>query len=139
LGGADLGLTGDANLPTLVVCRSSAEGLIAAQRLAAGELSGVPSWHCLGLVVVADDRHPLPKALVELAALVTAGYAQHWPIPWMESWRTPPILTQPTPIPIQPMTAESTTRPKPRGPAHAAPRRFGRHPRRTNKGTKEQP
>ena len=70
LGGADLGMSNVANLPILVVCRSSADGLIAAQRLAAHELSETPSWHCLGLVVVADDRGPLAKALAELAALV---------------------------------------------------------------------
>jgi hypothetical protein len=77
-------------LPTLVVCRSSADGLIAAQRLAAGELCGTPTWPCLGLVVVADGPGPLAKPLAELAALVLGGYPDHWPIPWMESWRTHP-------------------------------------------------
>jgi hypothetical protein len=96
LGGADLGMSNVASLPILVVCRSSADGLIAAQRLAAHELNGTPSWHCLGLVVVADDHHPLSKALAELAALVTGGYPNHWPIPWVESWRTQPTLTLPT-------------------------------------------
>jgi hypothetical protein len=93
LGGVDLGTSNAANLPILVVCRSSADGLIAAQRLAAQELCGTPTWTCLGLVVVADDRGPLAKALAELAALVTAGYPNHWPIPWVESWRTQPTLT----------------------------------------------
>jgi hypothetical protein len=117
LGGADLGLSNVANLPILVVCRSSADGLIAAQRLAAHELSGTPSWHCLGLVVVADDHHPLSRQLAELAALVTGGYPNHWPIPWVESWRTQPTMTQPT------MT-------QPTGPHRAsahAPRRLSRH------------
>jgi hypothetical protein len=116
-----------ANLPILVVCRSSADGLIAAQRLAAHELSETPSWHCLGLVVVADDRGPLAKALAELAALVTGGYPDHWPIPWVESWRTQPMVTQ------------SATRPTTKRPAHAAPRRLGRHFRPNNEATKEQP
>jgi hypothetical protein len=101
-----------ANLPILVVCRSSADGLIAAQRLAAHELSGTPSWHCLGLVVVADDHHPLSRQLAELAALVTGGYPNHWPIPWVESWRTQPTMTQ-------------STMPYPAS-AHA-PRRLSRH------------
>ena len=126
LGGADLGLSNVANLPILVVCRSSADGLIAAQRLAAHELSGTPSWHCLGLVVVADDRGPLAKALAELAALVAGGYPAHWPIPWVESWRTQPMLTH------------SATRPTKR-PAHAAPRRLGRHFRPIHEATKERP
>jgi hypothetical protein len=82
-------MTSVVHLPTLVVCRSSAEGLIAAQHLAASELSGVASWPCLGLVVVAAGGRPVPKALVELAVLVTAGYPEHWAIPWMESWGHP--------------------------------------------------
>jgi hypothetical protein len=77
-------------LPTLVVCRFSADGLIAAQRLAAGELCGTPTWTCLGLVVVADGPGSLAKPLAELAALILGGYPDHWPIPWMESWRTHP-------------------------------------------------
>jgi len=50
LGGADLGLKSTTSMPTLVVCRCSADGLIAAQRLAASELTGTPTWTCLGLV-----------------------------------------------------------------------------------------
>jgi hypothetical protein len=122
LGGADLGMSNVANLPILVVCRSSADGLVAAQRLAAHELSETPSWHCLGLVVVADDRGPLAKALAELAALVAGGYPAHWPIPWVESWRTQPV-----------------TRPTTKRPAHAAPRRLGRHFRPIHEATKERP
>ncbi len=90
LGGADLGLSSMTSLPTLVVCRSSADGLIAAQRLAASELTGTPTWTCLGLVVVADGPGPLAKPLAELAALIPGGYPNHWPIPWVESWRTHP-------------------------------------------------
>ena len=90
LGGADLGMSSTVGLPTLVVCRFSADGLIAAQRLAAGELCGTPTWTCLGLVVVADGPGSLAKPLAELAALILGGYPEHWPIPWMESWRTRP-------------------------------------------------
>jgi hypothetical protein len=132
LGGADLGMTSVARLPTLVVCRASADGLMAAQQLAARELSGAPRWSCLGLVVVADDCRPMPSALMELAALITAGYPAHWPLPWMESWRTASIMTQP-------MVTQLRSRPAPKRPAHAAPRRIRRHPRRTHAATKEQP
>ncbi len=96
LGGADLGLSGTTGLPTLVVCRSSADGLIAAQRLASSELAGAPTWTCLGLVVVADAPGPLAKPLAELAALVLGGYPDYRPIPWMESWRTHPSSPWPT-------------------------------------------
>ena len=101
LGGADLGTTSRTGLPTLVVCRSSADGLIAAQRLAAGELCGAPTWTCLGLVVVADRPGSLVKPLVELTALILGGYPNHWPIPWMESWRTHPSSPWPT-VPHRP-------------------------------------
>lgn len=96
LGGADLGTTGMTGLPTLVVCRSSADGLIAAQRLASSELAGAPTWTCLGLVVVADGPGSLAKPLAELAALILGGYPDHWPIPWMESWRAHPSRPWPT-------------------------------------------
>ena len=96
LGGADLGMTSRTGLPTLVVCRSSADGLIAAQHLAAGELCGTPTWTCLGLVVVADGPGSLAQPLAELAALILGGYPDHWPIPWMESWLTPPSSSWPT-------------------------------------------
>jgi hypothetical protein len=96
LGGADLGLSGMTGLPTLVVCRSSADGLIAAQRLASSELAEAPTWTCLGLVVVADGPGSLVKPLAELAALILGGYPDHWPIPWMESWRTHPSSPWPT-------------------------------------------
>jgi hypothetical protein len=101
LGGADLGLSRGTGLPTLVVCRSSADGLIAAQHLAAGELCGTPAWTCLGLVVVADGPGPLAKPLAELAALILGGYPDHWPIPWMESWRTHPSSPWPA-VPHRP-------------------------------------
>jgi hypothetical protein len=41
-------------------------------------------------VVVADGPGPLVNPLAELAALILGGYPDHWPIPWMESWRTHP-------------------------------------------------
>jgi hypothetical protein len=97
LGGADLGLTSTTSMPTLVVCRCSADGLIAAQRLAASELTGTPTWTCLGLVVVADGPGPLTKPLEELAALIAGGYPNHWPIPWVESWRTHSTTPRGTP------------------------------------------
>lgn len=92
LGGADVGMVATRAatmaLPVLVVCRSSETGLIAAQRLAANELAGTPTWTCLGLVVVAAGPSQVTKPVAELAALITGGYPAWWPIPWMESWRT---------------------------------------------------
>ena len=90
LGGADHGLSNRTGLPTLVVCRFTADGLMAAQGLAARELAGFPTWTCLGLVVVAEHPGHLTKPLAELAALVAGGFPDHWSIPWVESWRTAP-------------------------------------------------
>ena len=92
LGGADLGVGLPAprhplaTLPTLVVCRSSFDGLVAAQQLAATELSRPDRWSCVGLVVVADSSVPQVGAELELVALVAGGYPAHWTIPWMEVW-----------------------------------------------------
>ena len=92
-GGADLGMTSTPSLPILVVCRCSISGLIAAQHLAASELSESPTWKCLGLVIVADGPGRLHKPVSELAALVAGGYPAQWSIPWVESWRVQPMMT----------------------------------------------
>jgi hypothetical protein len=88
-GGAEFGAGDTPGLPTLVVCRFSSEGLLAAQGLAASELADTALWTCLGLVTVAARPGRPGKPLEELAALVAGGYPRLWPIPWMESWRTP--------------------------------------------------
>jgi hypothetical protein len=89
LGGADLGLVGSERLPTLVVCRASIEGLIAAQQLAADELASGPAWTCLGLVIVAAGKARPSKAVAELMSLIVAGYPASWPIAWEDASRPP--------------------------------------------------
>ena len=72
----------------LVVTRSNASGLLAAQRLATQWASGtVPRVDLLGLLVVADAPGRRPRALRDLERLVIGGFPKSWEMPWLESWR----------------------------------------------------
>jgi hypothetical protein len=72
----------------VLVARSNASGLAAAQRAAIEWASGViPSVNLIGLVIVADAPGKPPKPLRELAHLVSGGVPQTWHVPWVEGWR----------------------------------------------------
>lgn len=72
----------------ILVARSNANGLEAAQRAATEWASGsVPTVRLLGLVIIADSRGKLPKPLRDLAQVVSGGVPQVWQIPWVEAWR----------------------------------------------------
>ena len=78
-------------VPVVVVARTHARGLIAAQELAA--LAAGPGLHLAtaydlaGLVLVADAPGKLPKPLAELAHLVSGGYPRTWRVPYVDAWR----------------------------------------------------
>lgn len=76
-------------LPTVLVARTSASGLIAAQAaLTQWAGSGAhPSVRLLGLVLVADAPGHLPKALRDLAKVVSGGAPRTWTLPWSEAVR----------------------------------------------------
>lgn len=79
---------GDTPAPLILVARSSAVGLRAAQNAARQWASGsVPPVELLGLVIVADAPGRLPRPLRDLAALVSGGVPRTWHLPWVESWR----------------------------------------------------
>lgn len=82
------GLT--AGLPNVVlVARTSASGLLAAQAAAAQWAAGAtPAVRLLGLVCVADAPGRLPRPLRELADLIAGGVPRRWDLPWVEQWRT---------------------------------------------------
>jgi len=85
LGGGDLHTTphpGTTN--TIVVARTNAQGLQAAQRLAAGWSDPAAPR---GLVLIADTPGRLPKPLTELRHLVEGAYPHRWHIPWIEQLR----------------------------------------------------
>jgi hypothetical protein len=72
----------------ILVARSNANGLAAAQRAATEWASGsLPTIQLLGLVVVADSQGKLPKALRDLAEVVSGGLPRVWQVPWVEAWR----------------------------------------------------
>jgi hypothetical protein len=72
----------------ILVARSNANGLAAAQRAATEWASGsLPSIQLLGLVIVADSHGKLPKPLRDLAQVVSGGVPAVWQVPWVEAWR----------------------------------------------------
>lgn len=72
----------------ILVARSNANGLAAAQRAATEWASGsLPSIQLVGLVIVADSHGKLPKPLRDLAQVVSGGVPAVWQVPWVEAWR----------------------------------------------------
>jgi hypothetical protein len=75
-----------------VVARTSAQGLVRAQEIAARaaeegmSVLGVAAT-VIGLALVADAPGRLPKPLAELRHLVSGAYAHVWDVPWVEAWR----------------------------------------------------
>ncbi len=90
-GGADFGRdfpaqAGAPGLPAVVVCRSNAQGLVAARKTAARAASFATD--VLGLVVVADmPERRRPKALAEALYLTRGAYQELWEMPWVPAWR----------------------------------------------------
>jgi hypothetical protein len=79
----------DTNPRVLLVCRSSMNGLEAAQRaLIEWTSTARPQVDLLGLVILADAPGKLPKPLRDLAAIVGGGAPRLWHLPWVEAWRT---------------------------------------------------
>jgi hypothetical protein len=84
--------------PVVLVARSSASGMAAAQNAvqqwASGMVAGVD---LLGLVVVADAPGRRPRVLQDLVRLVSGAVPRLWEIPWVEPWRLgePPVENLP--------------------------------------------
>lgn len=77
--------------PAVLVCRSSARGLLAAQQFArafrdrqAGDTT------LLGLLVVADVPGRIPPAVRRLERLVSGAMPAVWQVPWVAQWRLEP-------------------------------------------------
>jgi hypothetical protein len=71
----------------LLVCRSNAAGLRAAQLAAIEYGSGALPGSLAGLVVMADAPGRLPKALADQLRLVAGAVPHLWQMPWVEGWR----------------------------------------------------
>jgi len=101
---------GGAPSPVVLVCRSHARGLQAAQKALTDWASGaVPGVELLGLVVVADAPGRLPKPLRDLARLVGGGAPRVWHLPWIEAARYAPTDgTTAPPAPARKLLREVT-------------------------------
>lgn len=91
----------------VLVARSNADGLQAAQRAATEWASGsLPTINLLGLVIVADAPGKLPKPLRDLAQVVSGGVPNVWQVPWVESWRLGELVSPETsPKDVRALTA----------------------------------
>lgn len=71
----------------VLVCRSNAAGLRAAQLAAIEYTSGALPGSLAGLVILADAPGRLPKVLQDQVRLVTGAVPRTWHLPWVEEWR----------------------------------------------------
>jgi hypothetical protein len=78
----------DAASPRVVlVARTHAAGLRAAQAAAIDWAAGDVPVRLLGLALIADAPGRLPRVLRDLAKLVAGGYPDVWSVGWHEPWR----------------------------------------------------
>lgn len=80
----------------VLVARTHARGLRAAQLAATEWASGDVPVDLQGLVLLADAPGRLPKPLKEFARLVAGGVPQVWHLPWVESWRIGEAVSEDT-------------------------------------------
>lgn len=74
--------------PCIVTARTSAHGLVSAQKvLAQWASSAAGNVDVQGLVLVADAPGRLPRPLKELADVVAGGAPRLWRLGWSEAWR----------------------------------------------------
>jgi hypothetical protein len=78
---------GEPPVRVVLVARTHAHGLRAAQRAIREWAAGEVQVLLLGLVLMADAPGRLPRRLRELAGLVAGGVPAVWPVPWIEAWR----------------------------------------------------
>jgi hypothetical protein len=71
----------------VLVARTHAHGLTAAQSAIREWAAGDAPVLVLGLVLIADAPGRLPHGLRQLAGLVAGGVPAAWSLPWIEAWR----------------------------------------------------
>jgi acetyl-CoA acetyltransferase len=72
----------------VLVARTDARGLRAAQSAMQQWQAGELGLLVVGLVLMADAPGRLPRALQHLASVIGGGVPRVWSFPWVESWRT---------------------------------------------------
>lgn len=82
----------------ILVARTNARGLHAAQLAATDWASGNVAVRLRGLVLIADAPGRLPRPLRDFAQIVAGGVPRVWQLPWVEAWRLgEPVCTQTAP------------------------------------------
>jgi hypothetical protein len=71
----------------VLVARTDARGLRAAQSAMRDWQTRGLNLRLLGLVLMADAPTRLPRALRDLQRVVSGGVPRVWSLPWVESWR----------------------------------------------------
>ncbi|MDQ6783261.1 MAG: hypothetical protein M3063_07450 [Actinomycetota bacterium] len=80
----------------VVVCRTTALGLLSAKKFASEAWPGASK--VVGLVTVADTPGRLPTGLRQLRRHAEGGYRYAWHLPWIEPWRCgEPVMLQTAP------------------------------------------
>lgn len=82
--------------PVVLVARSNAAGLRAAQNALREWGAGLTPSNVLGLVVMADAPGRMPRALRDRLTVVAGGGPRTWTVPWVDAWR----FEEPTNAPI---------------------------------------
>lgn len=82
-----LGTHAAARPSVVLVARTHARGLRAAQAAAREWASGDVPVRLLGLVLIADAPGRLPRPLRDLSRLVAGGVPASWSVAWHEPWR----------------------------------------------------
>ncbi len=82
----------------VLLARTNAHGLRAAQLAAIEWASGEIPIQLEGLALIADAPGRLPRPLRDFAQLVSGGVPVTWRLPWVEAWRTgEPVSAQGAP------------------------------------------
>jgi hypothetical protein len=79
--------TGSPPVVVVLVARTDARGLRAAQSAMRDWQTRGLNLQLLGLVLMADAPTRLPRALRDLRRVVSGGVPRVWWLPWVESWR----------------------------------------------------
>ncbi len=78
----------------IVVCRTTATGLLSAKKFASEPWPGASK--VIGLVTIADTPGRLPTGLRHLRRHAAGGYRYAWHVPWVEAWRCGEQVTMQT-------------------------------------------
>lgn len=89
---------GEGGPDVVLVARTDARGLRAAQLAATQWAAGGVAVRLVGLVLIADAAGRLPRPLRDFSQVVAGGVPHVWQIPWVQAWRLgDPVTAATTP------------------------------------------